>query len=166
MESRFLNGMTHHKINLGHNSGGPLAWASSHLGRWRVQSHWLCWWFLSADALFSSISSLTHSHITDTPPAPGPTFKCPRDKRPHCEGFPDAMIENFMDYSDDSCLTRWAYNEFIFLLWCTPYLVSSKVHSGTTFKDGNCFGKMSQAQWYLYMLTWPSLLPVVLYCFN
>lgn len=52
-------------------------------------------------------------YVADTPPAPGPTWGCPKNNRPQCSGFPPAMIENYMDYSDDACLTRFTAGQLV-----------------------------------------------------
>jgi len=49
-------------------------------------------------------------YCSDTPPANGPFYGCPATNgrsKTSCPGYPDAMITNYMDYSDDPCLNRF-----------------------------------------------------------
>lgn len=49
--------------------------------------------------------------VDDTPAARAPVYGCPTEQKPTCPDAPPALLNNFMEYTDDNCMTGFSQGQ-------------------------------------------------------
>jgi PKD repeat protein len=100
-------GETTDGVVIHYNAFGTMGTASAPFNRGRTATHEVGHW-LGLRHVWGDGPCTVDDYCGDTPPTGEPSFGCQSGKR-GC--FGQAMIQNFMDYSDDVCMNLFTYDQ-------------------------------------------------------